>query len=53
MIAAVVWNMIGLGGAAMFIFGAWLAYPPAGFILGGAVLLAVAILLSPRGGDVT
>jgi hypothetical protein len=49
----VVWNLIGLGGAAMFIFGAWLAYPPAGFVIGGAVLLAVAILLSPRGGNVT
>jgi hypothetical protein len=53
MSATFVWNMIGLGGAAMLIFGVWSAFPPAGFILGGAVLLAVGILLSPRGGDVT
>src|SRR5258708_3787931 len=43
MTAALVWNLIGLGGAAMVIIGTYLAYPPAGFILGGAVLLAVAV----------
>jgi hypothetical protein len=47
--AVVIWNLIGLSGAAMLIFGVWSAFPPAGFILGGAVLLAAAVLLSPRG----
>jgi hypothetical protein len=49
MSTALVWNMIGLAGVALVISGAWLAYPPAGFILGGTVLLATAVLLSPRG----
>jgi hypothetical protein len=53
MSTALVWNMIGLSGVALVISGVWMVYQPAGFILGGAVLLAVAILLSPRGGDVT
>ncbi|MFI4983301.1 MAG: hypothetical protein ACHQIO_23350 [Nevskiales bacterium] len=38
----------GLGGAGLCAYGAWLIYPPAGFIAGGVLLLAGA-WLSARG----
>jgi hypothetical protein len=30
---------IGIAGAAAFSYGAWLAYPPSGFMAGGALLI--------------
>ena len=36
----------GLAGAALIAYGAWLVFPPAGFITGGVLLLAGALLLS-------
>ncbi len=36
----------GLAGAVAIAYGAWLIYPPAGFIAGGVLLLAGAIALS-------
>ena len=32
-------------GAALLVAGAWLAYPPAGVIVAGAVLIAVSFIL--------
>ena len=34
----------GLAGAALIAFGAWLAYPPAGYIVGGLLLMAGAVV---------
>ncbi len=48
-LAVLAWNAAGLAGGALIAVGAWLAYPPAGFILGGIMLLAGAVILSPRG----
>jgi hypothetical protein len=39
-IAAAVRDIAGLCGAALIAFGAWRVYEPAGFIVGGAILLA-------------
>jgi hypothetical protein len=39
----------GLFGAALVAYGAWLVYAPAGFIAGGALLIAGAFLAA-RGG---
>jgi len=39
-----------LAGASSLSYGAWLVYPPAGFIVGGLLLLAAGILAS-KGGD--
>lgn len=40
----VVRDLAGLAGAGGVSYGAWLIYEPAGFIVGGALLLAGAIL---------
>jgi hypothetical protein len=42
-------DVLGLAGAALAAYGAWLIYAPAGYILGGALLLAGS-LLSARAG---
>lgn len=34
----------GIGGAAIFSYGAWLAWHPVGFLVGGALLMAIAWL---------
>lgn len=34
-------DAIGLAGVASIAYGAWLAYHPAGFIVGGALVLAI------------
>lgn len=39
----------GMSGAASVAYGAWLVYEPAGFIVGGALMLAAA-MLAARGG---
>ncbi len=39
-------DLIGVIGAALVAYGAWLVFPPAGFITGGVLLLAAALLLS-------
>ncbi len=49
-IAANVPDTLMVGGAALVSYGAWLIYPPAGFITGGALLLVAGILAS-RGAD--
>lgn len=42
--ASLLRDTIGLAGAAAITYGAWLIYPPAGFIVGGAFLFAWAFL---------
>ncbi len=37
-----------LGGAALLAYGSWLAYPPAGFIVGGLVVLCAGLNGSRR-----
>ncbi len=43
-IGALLVDLAGLAGAALLSYGAWLAWHPAGFMLGGALLLAGAVL---------
>lgn len=38
----------GIAGAGLLAYGAWLIYEPAGFIVGGLQLLAVAVLLNVK-----
>jgi hypothetical protein len=33
-------DLVGLGGAGLISYGAWLMYPPAGFIVAGVLILA-------------
>ena len=40
-------DLAGLAGVAAIGYGAWLAWPPAGFMVGGALVLA-GVLLSAR-----
>ncbi len=40
-------DLAGLLGVAILSYGAWLAWPPAGYIVGGALMLA-GVLLSAR-----
>ena len=35
-----------VGGAAALAYGAWLAYPPAGYIVGGALTLLAGVVLA-------
>lgn len=37
---------IGLAGAAVFVYGFWLVYAPAGFIVGGVLLMAAAVVMA-------
>lgn len=39
---------MGLAGIGSIAYGAWLAWPPAGFMVGGGMLFAAAVLLSRR-----
>ncbi len=41
-------NLIGLAAVGLIAFGAWLIYPPAGFITGGALVLGGVLVLAPR-----
>jgi hypothetical protein len=38
----------GIAGAGLIAYGAWLIYPPAGFITGGALILAGVLRLSTK-----
>lgn len=40
-------DLVGLGAVASISYGAWMAWPPAGFMVGGALVLA-GVLLSAR-----
>jgi len=37
-------DLAGLGGAGLVAYGAWLIYVPAGFIVGGVLLILAAVL---------
>lgn len=43
-------DIAGLIAVALICYGAWLTYPPAGFIVGGVLLLAGVMLLSRKAG---
>lgn len=43
-------DAVGLAGAAAIVYGAGLIYVPAGFIIGGAMAVGAAFLLSGRAG---
>lgn len=45
--AVLLWDAVGLAGAASLVYGVWSIYPPAGFIAGGVLALAAAWLASP------
>lgn len=46
----VIADLAGLIGAGLSAYGCWLVFPPAGFIVGGALLIAGACLLSRQPG---
>ncbi len=39
-------DLAGLSGVGLVSYGAWLIYPPAGFIVGGSLLILGALLLA-------
>jgi hypothetical protein len=41
-------NLVGFAGAGLIAYGAWLVYPPAGFIAGGVLVLAGSLLIAKR-----
>ncbi len=41
-------DIMGLAGVGLISYGAWLIYAPAGFIVGGSLLLAAAIVLGAK-----
>jgi len=41
-------DLAGLAGAGAVAYGAWMIYPPAGFIVGGALVLAGTLLMARR-----
>lgn len=43
-------EIVGLAGAALAGYGAWQAYPPAGFMVAGGILVGLAVLGTLRGG---
>lgn len=42
-------DLVGLAGAGLVSYGAWLIYPPAGFLAGGVLLIAAAALAALAG----
>jgi len=44
----VIADVAGIGGACLISYGAWLIYPPAGFITGGILTLAGVLLASSK-----
>jgi hypothetical protein len=50
MLIAVARDGAGLAGVGLISYGAWLVYPPAGFIIAGAMLLAGALLTGRKVG---
>jgi len=47
---SVIRDAIGLGGTGLIVYGAWLIYPPVGFIVAGAFCLAIAWVSAARSG---
>ena len=45
---AVIRDLSAIAGAGLVAYGAWLAYPPAGYIIAGAIMLTAAILGARR-----
>lgn len=43
-------EIVGAGGAALAGYGAWLSYPPAGFMVAGGILVGLAVIGTLRGG---
>ena len=39
-------DVVGLGGVGLVSYGAWMIYPPAGFIAGGILLIVGALLIA-------
>lgn len=48
-IPALVRDVVGLAGVGLVSYGAWLTYPPAGFITGGVLLIVAAALAALAG----
>ena len=46
MLPALLRDLAGLCGVGLVSYGAWLIYPPAGFIVGGSLMIAGALLLA-------
>lgn len=44
----VVFDMLGFAGAVAIAYGAWLIYVPAGFLVGGALAMALSILIGRK-----
>jgi len=42
-------DLVGIAGAGLISYGAWLAYPPAGFVIGGALMVMAAVLMARAG----
>lgn len=45
-IAGLLRDLAGLSGVGLVSYGAWLVYPPAGFIVGGSLMFVGALLLA-------
>ncbi len=43
-------DLVGIAGAGCVSYGAWLVYRPAGFLVGGLLLMSAALLLGRRHG---
>lgn len=41
-------DVAGLGGVGAIAYGAWMVYPPAGFIVGGTLVVAGAVVLGAK-----
>jgi hypothetical protein len=46
LVPGIVRDFAGLSGAVLVSYGAWLVYPPLGFIVGGSLMIAGALLLA-------
>ncbi|MDX0897443.1 hypothetical protein GOD90_10615 [Sinorhizobium medicae] len=49
-LAVIARDAVGVSAVASIAYGAWLIYPPAGFIVGGLLILA-GVIAAARGGD--
>jgi hypothetical protein len=47
-VAELVTDLVGIAGAGLIAYGASLIYPPAGWVIAGAFLIAAAVLLSRK-----
>jgi hypothetical protein len=39
-------DLAGIGGISSIAYGAWLIYPPAGYIVGGCIVVTIVILMA-------